>query len=340
MRNNTLNTFNQDKVITEGWYWVIQSAKLKKSNIKGVRLMGREIVVYRGYDDKTYALDAYCPHMGAHLKEGKIEGNQIRCFFHHWRFNGNGDCTDIPCIKNANHIKKSVKTKNWYTCEQDGIIWLWIGEEQPNGKPPIPEELNDNQYDYSIGRVFYHNCHPNVTMINAIDEQHFRSVHYLPPEYLSMNPVPNDKYSITFDNTAKFPVQNLWTNFLSLFYKKNSIFYNLKYYYGTQGTVSIGPDFLHLYVKFALRYGEKQTTEGITIAYTKKRRTIFGKLLNKIILFVTKNAIKYFAYGDSKVFQSTKFDFKNPVQADKSIIAFVNHTEAQTVIPWWSNSHG
>ena len=60
--------------------------------------LGQNLAVFR--DDKGYphALDAYCPHLGAHLAVGgQVFGNCIECPFHGWRFRGDdGKCTYIP----------------------------------------------------------------------------------------------------------------------------------------------------------------------------------------------------------------------------------------------------
>src|SRR4051812_2652739 len=77
--------FNQKDRLIEGWYWLLRSKDLKAGRTRAVSFMGRDLVVYRGENGKAFAMDAYCPHMGAHLAEGKVEGNEIRCMFHNWK---------------------------------------------------------------------------------------------------------------------------------------------------------------------------------------------------------------------------------------------------------------
>ena len=87
---------NPDRVI-EGWYWTLRSRQVRRGRARAFDFFGRELVLYRGDDDRVYALDAYCPHMGAHLAEGKVEGTAIRCLFHAWKFTSAGACVEIPC---------------------------------------------------------------------------------------------------------------------------------------------------------------------------------------------------------------------------------------------------
>jgi len=75
-------------------------------------------------------------------------------------------------------------------------------------------------------------------------------------------------------------------------------------------------------------------TEGQTIAFTKYRKGFFGRLLNKSILMLTKLGGRFFAHGDTRVFNSIRFNLQNPIAADKSVIAFMRHIENQNTMDW------
>ena len=100
------------------------------------------------------------------------------------------------------------------------------------------------------------------------------------------------------------------------------------------GTVTLGPDFLHFYIMFALRLGERGVAEGQTVLLTRRRRGFFGFLFNVVLLFLTKIVGNYFAKGDTRVFTTIKFDFKTPIKADRAILSFVQHVEKQRTVPW------
>ena len=63
--------FNRPDRVVEGWYWALPAHALKRGTVKPVNLMGRELAIYRGQDGVAVAMDAYCPHMGAHLAQGR-----------------------------------------------------------------------------------------------------------------------------------------------------------------------------------------------------------------------------------------------------------------------------
>ncbi len=327
--SNTL-LFNSFAHIPIGWIWVCEASKIKKKKIHAFNLMGREIVVFRGENNELGALDAYCPHMGAHLVDGKVEGNSIRCFFHNWQFNQQGLCIDIPCL--ATMPAKKITTRSYFIKEQYGLIWLWTGETQPEFSIPCVPALQDQAIDYSLGNQWQKKCHPNVVMINAIDENHFQTVHKLPGHILNMKPITIDHTNIHFENQGR-PTANHWAGRLLQKCYRGAITYNMSYWYGLVGTVTVGPDFLQMHLMFALR-PEKGTTLGKTIAFTKQRRGLIGKLLNRCLLQLTKVVGWYFAVGDTKVFQKIQFAFNNPIKNDKAVIAFIKHLENQSRVQW------
>lgn len=75
-----------------GWFHVCSSYELPRAGVKSVTFMGQEIVVFRSsLDDTVGVVDAYCPHLGAHLGAGgTVEGNCIKCPFHGWKFDTDG----------------------------------------------------------------------------------------------------------------------------------------------------------------------------------------------------------------------------------------------------------
>ncbi len=320
--------FNNTEAIIEGWYWALQSSELKKGKIKHLNLMGKDLAVYRGQDGVVRALSAHCPHMGAHLAEGKVEGNEVRCFFHHWKFDSEGNLNDIPC---RDKVGLKVKQPNFPVEEKYGLIWIWTGSEAKRKLPFVPE-LEDQEVDSTLGTPFVKECHPNVMMINAIDAHHFYSVHNLPVK-LFLKPRIIDSNTIQFNNETKMPETNFLTRFLGKFYA-GALTYSMCYFNASSGTVTIGPDFLHFHIMFAIRSTREGKAEGQTVLITKKRKGVLGKIVNSVLLFATKIVGNYFAAGDTEVFKTIKFNFKHPLAEDHAIIKFIQHAEKQATCDW------
>ncbi|AUB37292.1 Phenylpropionate dioxygenase or related ring-hydroxylating dioxygenase, large terminal subunit [Nostoc flagelliforme CCNUN1] len=319
--------FNNPEHFIEGWYWVIPSRNLRVGEVKPVTILGRELVIYRGKDRRVVTFDAYCPHMGAHLAEGKVEGNALRCFFHHWKFDAEGMCIDIPCLDTP----PSLKLQTWPTAEKYGMIWVWTGEIPQQPLPFVPE-LEQKECDVAIHSHFVINCHPSVVMINAIDAQHLNTVHKLPIEIIFERQELNENAMI-FSNTTPIKDNFFFIKLIRIFYK-NAITYSICYWYGSIGIVTLGPDFFHVHMMVAVRLHEGGKTEGQVLLMTKKRKGIFGWLYNRVVLWLTKIAAKYFLMGDIKILQTIQFDLKTPIKVDQPIMQFINHVEKQQSLMW------
>jgi phenylpropionate dioxygenase-like ring-hydroxylating dioxygenase large terminal subunit len=336
--------FNRADRFAQGWYWAIASNALKKESVQAVTLLGRELVLYRPASGEPVALDADCPHRGASLAKGKVQQNNIRCPLHHWQFNERGQCVAVP--HQASSPNASVKS--WPTAERYGLIWVWIGTSNPESPKtrealleayPLPHvpELAGIACDASLSTFFRRNCHPNVVLINAIDAHHFNSVHNLPLE-IRFKTEALSQNALTFNNTTRGGEASRFVRFIRPLYPE-AVTYRLCYWYGSTGTVTVGPDFLNFYLMFALRPGAGGTTEGWVVLLTPERSGPLGWLFNRAMLAVTNAVAAYFAKGDREVFDSIKFSFNTPLAADRSISQFVQHVEGQPALTWktWSS---
>ena len=105
---------------------------------------GVEMVMFRTEDGEVSVLDAFCPHMGAHLGHGgKVENGGIVCPFHAWKFDGAGKCTEVPYAK---HLPRKANITAWPVIERNGIIMVWHdidGKEPEWDIPEIPEWNNE-----------------------------------------------------------------------------------------------------------------------------------------------------------------------------------------------------
>jgi len=278
-------------------------------------------------------LDAYCPHMGAHLAEGRVDGDGIRCFFHHWKLASSGEVVDIPCQKGP--ARAAVKA--WPVEERYGMVWVWTGPVARRPVPYIPE-LQGEELDFLLGNRFEKGCHPNIVMVNAIDEQHFHSVHPLASSLadgLHFNVSSPAENCQMFDNDRPVPRNNFLNRLLGRMYA-GALTYRMVYWNGSTGSVTVGPDFLHFHIIFALRPTAQGTTEGQTILVTKRRSGLLGRLFNAAVLRVTEVVGNYFAKGDTQVFQTIRWNFRTPIGADRPIIEFVRHLEGQQAVAWGS----
>eukprot|EP00438_Fugacium_kawagutii_P001305 Skav226289 [mRNA] locus=scaffold3301:187474:188103:+ [translate_table: standard] len=95
------------------WHAVCNAADIAHGNVKSISALGTEMVAFRGSDGKAAVLDAFCPHMGAHLGfGGQVIGNTLQCPFHGWSFDGSGTCQRIPYTNRlTEELKEGAKIK-------------------------------------------------------------------------------------------------------------------------------------------------------------------------------------------------------------------------------------
>jgi len=61
-----------------------------------VEIEGKRIALFR-VGDRFYAIDDECPHQGASLSEGTVEGEEVECPWHSSRFDlRTGEATGPP----------------------------------------------------------------------------------------------------------------------------------------------------------------------------------------------------------------------------------------------------
>ena len=334
--------FNRADRFAQGWYWAMPARDLKKK-VKRITLLGRDLVFYRDANNQPVALDARCPHIGASLENGQVEQGIIKCPLHGWQFDPKGQRISnynqptfcrigVSPAPRQSQPKPTTNIQSWSTTEQYGLIWIWIGNSLLISPIPHAPELTASQSKAHLSNQFSRKCHPNVVLINAIDANHFNAVHDLPLE-IQFESKSHSQSAIQFSNTTRGGEASKFVQLIRPWYKK-AVTYSMCYWYGSTGTVTLGPDFLHFYLMFALRPGENGTTEGCTILLTPKRAGPVGWLFNRAVLGITQLVANYFAKGDRAVFDSIKFSFKNPLAADSSISQFIKHVEQQPALTW------
>ncbi len=128
-------------------YWLpaMKSDELPAPDCAPVRLklLGEELIAYRTTSGAVGIIQNACPHRGASLFFGRNEEEGLRCVYHGWKFDVNGDCVDMPSEPAESNFKNKVRVKAYRAFERNGIIWAYMGSREV--PPPVPE-LEANMY--------------------------------------------------------------------------------------------------------------------------------------------------------------------------------------------------
>lgn len=176
-----------------GWFIVAESKELDEGP-RAVRFFGQDLALYRGESGKPVLLDAYCAHMGTHLtastsamivKNGEqIEGDSIRCPYHGWRYNADGDVDDIPYHDGP--CPKSASIRSYPVVDNMGCVMAWYdpdGREPDYDAPHLPEWDDPQWVQWELDHLGELPVHPQEILDNMADVRHLGPTHGAPSEY-------------------------------------------------------------------------------------------------------------------------------------------------------------
>jgi len=325
--------FNNWNEVALGWYYVMPAKELKKSELKSVQLCGQELVLFRGENGIVSALDAYCPHMGTHLGKGKVVGNNVRCFFHHWQFNGEGNCTKVPC---QNDIPAKAKVHSYSVSEAYESIWVYPDTDPKHKLVDFAELTHADEKIIKFGKSYERSCHHHVTMINGIDPQHLKTVHDLDIEMKIDIAEPQDGNMIDITLTGKIGEGKLLEK-IARFMLGSQYSYAMRYDHGNNGFLTLMKD-VHFFGKkwptlhmiFAYRPIEKGRMLVQPIYVTKKRNF----LVSSFLLWLTKRAFYALQGEDGAVYEKMRFYPANLLSIDRPVAQYIQYVNKLKPSVW------
>lgn len=100
-----------------------------------VTLLGEKLVLFRDEHGKLGLIQRHCPHRGADMCFGRLEDNGLRCPFHGWHFNREGQCVEQPGEPKGSEMYKQIKAVSYPAVENNGIIFAYLGPGEPPSFP-------------------------------------------------------------------------------------------------------------------------------------------------------------------------------------------------------------
>ena len=100
-----------------------------------VKLLGERLVAFRDTNGRIGLLDEFCPHRGVSLWLGRNEACGLRCVYHGWKYDVDGNCVDQ--MNEPQPFKDSIHIEAYPTVELGGVIWAYLGPRQL--QPPLPK---------------------------------------------------------------------------------------------------------------------------------------------------------------------------------------------------------
>ncbi len=100
-----------------------------------VKVMGEELVLYRGASGAPALMQLRCAHRSLALDYGRVEGDCIRCPYHGWLYDQTGQCLEQPAEPEGSGFKDKIKLKSYRVQEFSGLVFGYLG---PDPAPLLP----------------------------------------------------------------------------------------------------------------------------------------------------------------------------------------------------------
>lgn len=121
-------------------YWVpaLLANELPEADCPPVRitLLGERLVAFRDTDDRIALVQEFCAHRHASLFFGRNEEHGLRCPYHGWKYNVEGQCVDMPSEPETSKYKERITIVAYPARILGDVIWAWMGD---GDAPPLPE---------------------------------------------------------------------------------------------------------------------------------------------------------------------------------------------------------
>ena len=120
-----------------GWHNLLPDTSLAPGKVMEITWREQDLLVYRTAVGGCHAISAYCAHTLAYMPNGLapgtplselLRGENIRCPFHGWCYDGSGRVTEVPVSQRVPPgVQRGEQVINsWQLRESDG--WIQIRE--------------------------------------------------------------------------------------------------------------------------------------------------------------------------------------------------------------------
>ena len=168
------------EVMRRYWLPALLSRELPEPDCPPVRvkLLGERLVAFRDTGGRVGLLEEFCAHRGASLFLGRNEEGGLRCVFHGWKYDVDGNCTDM--MNEPEEVAAAFRSKvhlNAYpTVEMGGLVWAYMGPQDKRPALPRFEWTQAPQTHRHVTRV-WEECNWLQALEGGIDTSHAPILH-------------------------------------------------------------------------------------------------------------------------------------------------------------------
>jgi phenylpropionate dioxygenase-like ring-hydroxylating dioxygenase large terminal subunit len=121
------------------WLPVLLAEELPENDCPPVRVkvLSERLLAFRDSTGKYGLIDEFCAHRGVSLWFGRNEEGGLRCPYHGWKYDTNGQCMEVPSEPVESGFCNKIKLTSYPLVKLGEILWAYMGPADK--KPPLPE---------------------------------------------------------------------------------------------------------------------------------------------------------------------------------------------------------
>lgn len=183
------------------WHPVSLAAKVRDKPVP-VTLLDEQLVLFR-HSGGISAVRDLCIHRGTPLSLGWLDGEQIVCAYHGWRYGADGRCIHIPSLPEGKVIPRKARIPSYQVAERYGLVWVCLEEDAAGSLPEYPA-YESTGMTTELYKEFVWDANAARICENVLDFTHLPWVHenMLGSREHSIYPyveVDSSEYELTYD---------------------------------------------------------------------------------------------------------------------------------------------
>ncbi len=164
------------------WMPVALSRELSQRDGAPIRVtvLGEDLIAFRASDGRVGLVDPVCPHRGANLFFGRNEDCAIRCVYHGWKFDLEGNAIEMPNVPADAAYHGKMRITAYPTREFAEMVWAYLGPA--DATPALPAlEVGQVPESHRFVTKKLQECNWAQSIEGALDTAHFSFLHMPAP---------------------------------------------------------------------------------------------------------------------------------------------------------------
>lgn len=156
------------------WYVAARSHEIGTERPLGRRICNKPMALFRNASGTLSAVEDFCPHRGAPLSLGFVQGDTLVCGYHGLAMGGDGKTASMPCQR----VRGFPAIASYPIYEAHGFVWVWPGDPLLADVALVPpfDWMGNSAFGYG-GGLYHIACDYRLMIDNLMDLTHETYVH-------------------------------------------------------------------------------------------------------------------------------------------------------------------